>query len=54
MEGNESGFYVGPTVIDFVTPGMAIAKEEVFGPVLAIIRAKDLDEAICSTGTVSR
>jgi malonate-semialdehyde dehydrogenase (acetylating)/methylmalonate-semialdehyde dehydrogenase len=46
VEGNESGFYVGPTVIDFVTPEMAIAKEEVFGPVLAIIRAKDLDEAI--------
>jgi malonate-semialdehyde dehydrogenase (acetylating)/methylmalonate-semialdehyde dehydrogenase len=46
VEGNENGFYVGPTVIDNVTPDMAIAKEEVFGPVLAIIRAKDLDEAI--------
>lgn len=46
VEGNENGFYVGPTVIDMVTPDMAIAKEEVFGPVLAIIRAKDLDEAI--------
>lgn len=46
VEGKEEGFYVGPTVIDFVTPDMAIAKEEVFGPVLAIIRAKDLDEAI--------
>jgi malonate-semialdehyde dehydrogenase (acetylating)/methylmalonate-semialdehyde dehydrogenase len=46
VAGNENGFYVGPTVIDFVTPDMAIAKEEVFGPVLAIIRAKDLDEAI--------
>ncbi|MEP7169687.1 MAG: aldehyde dehydrogenase family protein, partial [Bacteroidota bacterium] len=46
VEGNENGFYVGPTVIDYVTPDMAIAKEEVFGPVLAIIRAKDLDEAI--------
>ncbi len=46
VEGNENGFYVGPTVIDFVTPEMAIAKKEVFGPVLAIIRAKDLDEAI--------
>ena len=44
--GKENGFYVGATVIDFVTPDMAIAKEEVFGPVLAIIRAKDLDEAI--------
>lgn len=46
VEGSEEGFYVGPTVIDFVTPDMAIAKEEVFGPVLAIIRATDLDEAI--------
>lgn len=46
VQGQENGFYVGPTVIDFVTPDMAIAKEEVFGPVLAIIRAKDLDEAI--------
>lgn len=46
VDGKEEGFYVGPTVIDFVSPDMAIAKEEVFGPVLAIIRAKDLDEAI--------
>ncbi len=46
VEGQENGFYVGPTVIDYVTPDMAIASEEVFGPVLAIIRAKDLDEAI--------
>lgn len=46
VDGKENGYYVGPTVIDFVTPDMAIAKEEVFGPVIAIIRAKDLDEAI--------
>lgn len=46
VAGHEEGYYVGPTVIDFVTPDMAIAKEEVFGPVLAIIRAKDLDEAL--------
>ena len=46
VEGKENGFYVGPTIIDFVTPDMAIAKEEVFGPVLAIIRAKTLDEAL--------
>jgi malonate-semialdehyde dehydrogenase (acetylating)/methylmalonate-semialdehyde dehydrogenase len=44
--GKEYGYYVGPTVIDQVTPDMAIAKEEVFGPVISIIRAKDLDEAI--------
>jgi len=46
VEGCEDGFYVGPTVIDYVTPDMAIAKEEVFGPVLAIIRTKNVDEAI--------
>ncbi len=43
---HEGGFYVGPTVIDHVTPEMRIAREEVFGPVLAIVRAKDLDAAI--------
>ena len=46
VAGSENGFYVGPTVIDFVTPDMAIAKEEVFGPVLAIMRTKDIDEAM--------
>lgn len=46
VAGKENGYYVGPTVIDNVTPDMAIAKEEVFGPVLSIIRAKDIDEGI--------
>ena len=46
VEGQENGYYVGPTVIDYVTPDMAIAKEEVFGPVIVIIRAKDIEEAI--------
>ncbi|MDH3710792.1 MAG: CoA-acylating methylmalonate-semialdehyde dehydrogenase [Cyclobacteriaceae bacterium] len=46
VPGKENGYYVGPTVIDFVTPDMAIAKEEVFGPVIAIMRAQSLEEAI--------
>jgi len=46
VPGQEGGFYVGPTVIDNVTPDMAIAKEEVFGPVLAIMRTDNVDEAI--------
>lgn len=46
VKGHENGFYVGPTVIDNVKPDMRIAKEEVFGPVLVIVRAKNLDEAI--------
>lgn len=46
VKGKEDGFYVGPTIIDFVTPEMSVAKEEIFGPVISIIRTKDLDEAL--------
>jgi len=46
VPGKEGGFYVGPTIIDFVTLDMSVAREEIFGPVISIIRAKDLDEAI--------
>ena len=46
VRDKENGFYVGPTVIDHVTPEMKIAKEEVFGPVLAILRASTVDEAV--------
>ncbi|MBI2619867.1 MAG: aldehyde dehydrogenase family protein, partial [Ignavibacteriales bacterium] len=46
VEGMEKGYYVGPTVIDHVTPDMKIAKEEVFGPVLSIMRTKTVDEAL--------
>ena len=46
VAGKENGFYVGPTVIDNVTEDMAIADDEVFGPVIAIRRAKTLDEGI--------
>ncbi|MGI4738460.1 MAG: CoA-acylating methylmalonate-semialdehyde dehydrogenase [Janthinobacterium lividum] len=46
VPGHEGGYYVGPTVVDYVTPDMAIAQEEVFGPVLAILRTKNLDEAL--------
>ena len=46
VEGREDGYWVGPTIVDYVTPEMRIAQEEVFGPVLAIIRAKDVDEAL--------
>jgi malonate-semialdehyde dehydrogenase (acetylating)/methylmalonate-semialdehyde dehydrogenase len=40
------GAYLGPTILDDVTPAMAIAQEEVFGPVLCVIRADSLDEAL--------
>lgn len=46
VDGKENGTYVGPTVIDFVTPDMAIAKEEVFGPVIAIIRTPNIEGAL--------
>ena len=46
VPGREGGFYIGPTVIDHVRPDMRIAQEEVFGPVLAIVRTRDLDEAL--------
>jgi malonate-semialdehyde dehydrogenase (acetylating)/methylmalonate-semialdehyde dehydrogenase len=42
----DGGAYLGPTILDDVTPEMAVAQEEVFGPVLSIIRAGSLDEAI--------
>ncbi len=44
--GTGRGFFMEPTVFDRVTPGMTIAREEIFGPVLAAIEFGDLDEAI--------
>jgi malonate-semialdehyde dehydrogenase (acetylating)/methylmalonate-semialdehyde dehydrogenase len=46
VEGHENGTYVGPTVIDHVKPDMSVATEEIFGPVISIMRTDTLDEAI--------
>ena len=46
VEGDDNGFYVGPTIIDNVQPGAEAACDEIFGPVLSIIRVKTLDEAL--------
>jgi malonate-semialdehyde dehydrogenase (acetylating) / methylmalonate-semialdehyde dehydrogenase len=46
VAGKEKGTYVGPTVIDWVKPGMAVATEEIFGPVISIMRTKTVDEAL--------
>ena len=46
VSGKENGSYVGPTVIDYVKPGMAVAREEIFGPVISIMRADTVDEAL--------
>lgn len=46
VKGKENGTYVGPTVIDFVKPEMSVAKEEIFGPVISIMRTNTIDEAL--------
>ena len=46
VKGKENGTYVGPTVIDYVKPDMAVATEEIFGPVISIMRTKTVDEAL--------
>lgn len=46
VKGKENGTYVGPTVIDYVTPEMSVAKEEIFGPVISIMRTSTVDEAL--------
>jgi malonate-semialdehyde dehydrogenase (acetylating)/methylmalonate-semialdehyde dehydrogenase len=46
VPGKEGGYFVGPTLIDCVTPDMRIAQEEIFGPVMVIVRADDVEEAV--------
>ncbi|MCC6359377.1 MAG: L-glutamate gamma-semialdehyde dehydrogenase [Phycisphaerales bacterium] len=46
VEQTGGGYYIGPTIFADVAPDARIAREEIFGPVLAIIRARDIDEAI--------
>jgi malonate-semialdehyde dehydrogenase (acetylating)/methylmalonate-semialdehyde dehydrogenase len=46
VDGFDQGSFVGPTIIDGVTSDMHIAREEVFGPVLSIIRVDDFDAAV--------
>jgi malonate-semialdehyde dehydrogenase (acetylating)/methylmalonate-semialdehyde dehydrogenase len=46
VAGKEKGTYVGPTVIDYVKPGMSVATEEIFGPVISIMRTNTVDEAL--------
>ncbi|AWB25978.1 methylmalonate-semialdehyde dehydrogenase (CoA acylating) [Methylobacterium currus] len=46
MQGYENGFYMGGCLFDHVTPEMRIYKEEIFGPVLSVVRAKDYAEAL--------
>ncbi|MDX1459123.1 MAG: CoA-acylating methylmalonate-semialdehyde dehydrogenase [Marinobacter sp.] len=46
VDGYEEGFYVGPTLFDRVTPSMRIYQEEIFGPVLVVVRVDSFDEAL--------
>jgi malonate-semialdehyde dehydrogenase (acetylating)/methylmalonate-semialdehyde dehydrogenase len=46
VAGNENGYFVGPTLFDYVKPGMRIYDEEIFGPVLSIVRVGSYEEAV--------
>jgi malonate-semialdehyde dehydrogenase (acetylating) / methylmalonate-semialdehyde dehydrogenase len=46
VDGYPDGFFVGPTVFDRVAPQMTIAREEIFGPVVSIVRAADMDAVV--------
>jgi malonate-semialdehyde dehydrogenase (acetylating)/methylmalonate-semialdehyde dehydrogenase len=46
LQGYENGFFVGPTLFDKVTPQMSIYTEEIFGPVLSTVRARNYQEAL--------
>jgi malonate-semialdehyde dehydrogenase (acetylating)/methylmalonate-semialdehyde dehydrogenase len=46
VSGREQGFFVGPTLFDHVTPAMSIYREEIFGPVLSVVRVADYAAAL--------
>ena len=46
LQGHEQGFFIGPTLIDRVTPRMESYQQEIFGPVLQIVRANDFEDAL--------
>ena len=46
VPGYDEGFYLGPSLVDRVTPAMTVYRDEIFGPVLAVLRVADLDAAI--------
>ena len=46
LQGYENGYYIGGCLFDQVTKNMRIYKEEIFGPVLSVVRVKDFDEAV--------
>jgi aldehyde dehydrogenase (NAD+) len=51
-DGFDKGYYVEPTIFADVTENMTIAREEIFGPVLAVMRAKDFDDAMRTANNI--
>jgi malonate-semialdehyde dehydrogenase (acetylating)/methylmalonate-semialdehyde dehydrogenase len=46
VPGHEDGFFVGPTLLDHVTPEMSVYRDEIFGPVLSMVRTEHYEDAI--------
>jgi malonate-semialdehyde dehydrogenase (acetylating)/methylmalonate-semialdehyde dehydrogenase len=46
VEGHENGFYIGPTILDYVTPEMTVGQTEIFGPVLCVKRVETFEEGL--------
>jgi malonate-semialdehyde dehydrogenase (acetylating)/methylmalonate-semialdehyde dehydrogenase len=46
VQGYEGGFFLGPCLVDHVTPAMSVYRDEIFGPVLSVVRADSLESAI--------
>jgi malonate-semialdehyde dehydrogenase (acetylating)/methylmalonate-semialdehyde dehydrogenase len=46
VDGDADGFWLGPTLIDNVTPEMSVYTDEIFGPVLAVVRVKSYEDAV--------
>ena len=52
-EMSRKGFFLGPTILDRVTPGMSVGHEEIFGPVLSFARVETLDDAIAQANRMA-
>ena len=52
FKSGEGGFFIGPTIFDHVTEAMAVGREEIFGPVLSVIRYLDVEEAIAMANDI--
>jgi malonate-semialdehyde dehydrogenase (acetylating)/methylmalonate-semialdehyde dehydrogenase len=46
VDGHEAGYFVGPTLLDHVTPEMSVYTDEIFGPVLSVVRTEHYEDAI--------